>query len=129
MIQNDIIEEAAHVAHHGLDIWLKAIFWTIIGIALVKSFVYPFGQVKFKTWIVGYPIQDIIRGILLTLVVVFLGDSVLHIAEYLGFNTGKLQGLFDKIGVDPIRISLVVSIIVQVLIYRWRKGKPLYTQQ
>lgn len=105
------------------ELWSHAIWWTLIGIALVKAIYYPYGTVKFWSWIKGRPILDVIRGILITLVVVKLGDVVIDVAEAFGLNVSALNKVFEKIGHKPVELSLVVAMFVQYKIYMWRKKK------
>ena len=105
------------------ELWSQAIFWTVIGIALVKAIFYPYGAVKFWSWIKGRPILDVIRGILITLVVVKLGDVVIDIAKALGLDMSAMDKVFEKIGHKPVELSLVVAMFVQYKIYMWRKKK------
>ena len=100
-----------------------SIGWTLIGIALIKSFIYPYGEVKFSKWVTGKPLLDVIRGILITLVVVKLGDVVIDIANALGLDVSAVNKIFDKIGHKPVELSLVVAMFVQYRIYMWRKKK------
>lgn len=105
------------------ELWGHSIGWTLIGIALVKAFIYPYGEVKFSQWVTGKPLLDLIRGVLITLVVVKLGDVVIDIARALGLDVSAVNSIFEKIGHKPVELSLVVSMFVQYRIYMWRKKK------
>lgn len=117
------VEIATEVVKHGASIWLKSLGWTFIGIAFVKAFTYPFGTATFKKWIVYPALPDIIRGFLFTLILIQLGDVILHLAEYIGFNVSKLETVFKELEFDPIRLSLAAAIVVQIAIHKWRKSK------
>lgn len=105
------------------DTWLKCYWWTLITIAVVKSFIYPYGQVKFWKWIKGKPLLDVIRGFLITSLVVLLGVDIVPITEWVGLDIGKLGIVLTKLSNEPIKMCVITAFITQLLIYRWRSKR------
>lgn len=96
-------------------LWANAIGWTLIGIAFVKAYVYKRGK-KFDFWYwISDNLQDVITGILLTLISVKLGEVIFQIlAKVVGIDfTGVLETIREY-NLDPIQISLILAIAFQI---------------
>lgn len=102
-------------------LWAGAIGWTLVGILFVKSLVYPFKK-KFslKIWI-EENLLDVIRGVLLTLITVKLGDIVIQLlTKYLGLDFSGINEAITSAGLDPVQISLLIAIVFQMWLYKRR---------
>lgn len=117
------IDSASELAELTWQTWIKCFWWTLITIATIKAFIYPYGQTKVLKWIKGKPLLDLVRGFGITSLVVLLGVDIVPIAEWIGWDLGKVGSVLNKIAENPIKMSVVVAILVQVLIYRWRRKK------
>ena len=109
-----------------LELWLGAIGWTLVGILFVKALIYPFKK-KFniKTWMSDNLI-DVIRGVLLTLIAVKLGDITIQLlTKYLGIDFSGITEGIKEAGLDPIQISLIIAIIFQLWLYKRKKKKEV----
>lgn len=110
-----------------LQLWLGAIGWTLVGILFVKALIYPFKKkFNFNTWLQENTL-DVIRGVLLTLITVKLGDITIQLlTKYVGLDfSGITEGIKDA-GLDPVQISLVIAIIFQLWLYKRRKKRPVF---
>lgn len=103
--------------------WISAIGWSLIGILFQKSWIFPHGTTSFSLtrWI-NENLIDVIRGLLLTLVVVKLGDIVFQVLFFVGIDLRGISEAIKEVGVDPIQLSLIVAIAAQYLLYK-RKQK------
>jgi len=106
-----------------LTLWGSAIGWTLVGIAFFKAWQYD-KAVTFKPWYwMRNNILDVIRGILLTMVVLKLGDITVELLKYLGVDFTNVNVAFSELGTDPVQLSLLISIIAQYYIYKRSKSK------
>jgi hypothetical protein len=122
--QNKIMEEVLTIKE-TLSLWSEALLWTLIGIVFVKTWQYD-KKVKFsiKYWIQNN-ILDVFRGILLTFVVLKLGDITIQLLKYMGVDFTSLNALFTEVGADPVQLSLVIAIISQYYLYKKSKSKTI----
>ena len=102
-------------------LWLDAIGWTLIGIAFVKAVKYPYGvNFSISTWL-KENIIDVVIGILLTLIVVKLGEGVLAVIALAFPQLKEVTETLHKVNLDPIQLSLVIAILVQwKYVEKWR---------
>jgi len=104
-------------------LWSGAIGWTLVGILFVKMIIYPYKK-KFKLGIwLGENTVDVIRGVLLTLITVKLGDIVVQILSLTGLNIGGVTDLIKDAGLDPVQLSLVIAMVFQFRLHKRRKDK------
>ncbi len=115
--------EEALTWNETLILWRDAIAWTLVGIAFVKTWQYD-KKVKFDLWFwIKDNILDVFRGILLTLIVLKLGDITVELLKYIGIDFTNVNLLFSEIGADPVQLSLVIAIISQYYLYKKNKSK------
>ena len=104
--------------------WLGAIGWTIVGILFYKAWIFPHGATKFNIWRwLDENWIDFLRGLLLTLIVVKLGDIVFQLISLTGVDLNQVSAQLKEIGLDPIQTALVISIGAQHLLYKRKKKK------
>lgn len=104
--------------------WLSAIWWTFIGILFVKLLIYPYKK-KFDllVWVKENTL-DVLRGFLLTLISVKLGDVVFQIlGKYVGVDVQGIQDALHSINLDAVQSALVLAIVFQLWLYKRRKKK------
>lgn len=110
-----------------LALWTQAIGWTLIGIAFVKLLQLNKSVILEKTFSWSYyfknNILDILRGIVLTLITVKLGEVAFSLLGVLGVDVSGITDVITEAGMDPIQISLVVAIIFQWWLYKRRLKK------
>ena len=117
--------EEALTIKETLALWGSAMGWTLVGIAFFKAWQYD-KTVTFKPlyWVKNN-ILDVIRGVLLTMVVLKLGDITVELLKYLGIDFTNVNVAFAELGTDPVQLSLVISIIAQYYIYKRSKPKTI----
>lgn len=104
--------------------WIGAIIWTIIGIAFFKACIFPHGHTKFSIsrWL-NENLADVIRGLLLTLVVMKIGDVIFQLLSFTGIDLTSLGDSIKEAGLDPVQFSLVVAIGFQYILYKRSKNR------
>lgn len=105
------------------QLWTHSLVWTLIGIAFIKAYIFPYRTEKFswKYWIKNNT-KDVIIGILATLILMKLGDVALAIAAAVGLDTAGLASTLQTVNLDPTQLALIVSMFVQWHLHK-RKDK------
>jgi len=95
-------------------LWGSAIGWTLIGIAFVKAYVYNRkNEFKLGYWL-SDNLQDVIVGVLLTLISVKLGEVIFQlIAKIFGIDFSGILETIREYNLDPVQISLILAIAFQ----------------
>jgi hypothetical protein len=99
--------------------FVSALGWTLIGIALVKSIIYPRG-VKFNlaVWL-SENLQDVIIGIIACPVIMQLGALGLNLLQYYtGIDTSGIEKLLNEAHLSSLQLALVLSIFIQWKLYK-----------
>lgn len=121
------MEEQIFNVESTWHLWLGSLLWTLIGIAFVKTYTFPYGQKTFswKYWIKNNT-RDVILGLLGTLILMKVGDAIIKIASAVGLDTNGVATVLQDVNLNPVQLALVVAIIVQWKLHlRKEKKKEL----
>ncbi len=117
----EMLKSLVEILKPWFELWGSAIGWTLIGIALVKCIKYPYGVAfSLRTWI-NENIIDVMIGILITLIVVKLGDGLFSIIATFFPQVKEITETLHKVDLDPIQLALVIAMVVQFkYVEKWR---------
>lgn len=107
------------------DVWAKCFWWTLVLIITAKVIIYTnsyYGRIGFWKWMKGKPMLDLVSGFGITSVAVLLGVDTVSVAEWFGWDLGKIGEVLKSAANNPIKFTVLVTILVQAIIY-WRRNK------
>ncbi len=98
---------------HALSVWAAGIIWTLVGIALVKTYYYD-RDVQFNLkYYLNDNVRDILLGTIIGLIVLRLGDYAVHfIQERVGFDVPQTK--------DFVGLMIIISAAIQVKLHKER---------
>jgi hypothetical protein len=98
---------------HTIEVWIAAFFWSLIGIIGIKLWAYKKrNKFNFKFWINDNS-RDILLGILLSMVILRLGDYLIYIINNnTSFKIPETE--------DFIAMMIVISAYVQYKLHKSR---------
>lgn len=102
------------LGEHAIEIWVAGMFWSLLGIIAVKLW-FLNSKVKFslKFWL-NDNLIDVIKGMFWALVILRLGDYILHLAE------DKLKWTIPET-TDFVIYMIVISGFIQYKLHKNRK--------
>lgn len=103
------------LGEHAIEVWIAGMFWSLLGIIAVKLY-FLNSKVKFnlKFWI-NDNLIDVIKGLFWSLVILRLGDYVIHL----------LRDKFDFTipeTTDFVIYMIVISGAIQYKLHKSRKA-------
>lgn len=117
--ETEIIEKILTPIDYAFALW-----WTLLGIIFIKLLIYP-RKVKFngKVWIEENT-QDVLIGLVACLIIMQLGAIVLNLVTVVtGFDMSGIQTTLEKLNLNPIKLSLVLSMVIQWKLYKAYRHK------
>jgi|TARA_Y100000310_G_C20704425_1_gene834131 hypothetical protein len=107
---------------YAIEVWIAGMFWSLLGILAVKLYYVP-SNVKFnlKFWL-NDNLVDVLKGLFWALVILRLGDYVLHLAE------DKLNWTIPET-TDFVIVMIVISGFIQYKLHQNRKPISKKVQQ
>jgi hypothetical protein len=98
---------------HTIEVWVAALFWSLIGIIGIKLWAYKKrNKFNFKFWL-NDNVRDIIFGIILSMVILRLGDYLIYIINNnTSFKIPETE--------DFIAMMIVISAYVQYKLHKSR---------
>lgn len=98
---------------HGLQVWIAAMLWTMVGIAIVKTYYYNrANKFNLRFWL-NDNLKDVLLGFLSCLVGLRLADQLIHLLAE--------NGISLPIDTDDfVIVMLVVSIYIQNRLHKNR---------
>lgn len=112
------------IVENTWQLWLHSLWWTLIGIAFVKTYTFPYRQEDFswRYWIKNNT-RDVIFGLLGTLVLMKVGEVILTLAQSIGLDTSGVATALASTDLDPVQLALVVAIFVQWKLHKAKDKK------
>lgn len=110
-------EGSAFFGKHALEIWGAGLFWSVLAIMLFKllqmvlSTEFKFKNFKLKYWI-NDNILDLIGGIVISAIILRLGDYAFHVAEKGGYVLGETT--------DFVAWMIPISFLLQYWLHKKR---------
>lgn len=104
------------LGEHTVEIWLAGVFWSIMGIAFIKVYFYNRkNKFSLKCWL-NDNLRDVILGLIASLLILRLGDYVIHfLRDRFNFTIPETT--------DFVVYMIIISGSIQV--YLHKKRKPL----
>jgi hypothetical protein len=102
------------LGEHAIEVWIAGMFWSLLGIVAVKLY-FLNSKVKFnfKFW-ANDNLIDVVKGMFWAMVILRLGDYILHLAET------KLNWTIPETS-DFVIYMIVISGSIQYYLHRNRK--------